>query len=99
MIKIVNIRRSPPEVFLGKGTLKICSKFTGEHHCRSLISIKCDFTLRHGCSPVNLLRIFRTHFSKNTSRGLLLDVLNVWKDFKMSNMKDYHDSYLKADGI
>ena len=24
-------RRIPPEVFLGKGVLKICSKFTGEH--------------------------------------------------------------------
>ena len=31
---------SPPEVFLGKGVLKICSKFTGEHPCQSVISIK-----------------------------------------------------------
>ena len=29
------IRSSRPEVFLGKGVLKICSKFTGEHPCRS----------------------------------------------------------------
>ena len=29
-----------PEVFLLKGVLKICSKFTGEHPCRSVISIK-----------------------------------------------------------
>ena len=27
-------------MFLGKGVLKICSKFTGEHPCRSAISIK-----------------------------------------------------------
>ena len=27
-------------MFIGKGVLKICSKFTGEHPCRSLISIK-----------------------------------------------------------
>ena len=27
-------------MFLGKGVLKICSKFTGEHPCRSVISIK-----------------------------------------------------------
>ena len=33
---------------------------------------KCDFTLRHGCSPVNLQLIFRTTFSKNTSEWLLL---------------------------
>ena len=33
-------RSSHPEVFLGKGVLKICSKFTGEHPCWSEISIK-----------------------------------------------------------
>ena len=35
----------------------------------------CNFieiALRHGCSPVNLLHIFRTSFPKNTSGGLLL---------------------------
>ena len=31
-----------------------------------------EITLRHGCSPVNLLHIFRTPFSKNTSGWLLL---------------------------
>ena len=55
---------------------KIYSKFTGEHPCRSVISINllCKFieiTLQHGCSPVNLLYNFRTSFYKNTSRGLL----------------------------
>ena len=73
---ITNIRSSRPEVFLGKGVLKICSKLIREHPCRSVISIRllCNFieiTLRHGCSPVNLLSIFRTRFTKNTS-GLLL---------------------------
>ena len=58
-------RSSRPEVFLGKGVLKICSKFTGEHPCRSAISIKLqsnfvEITLWHECSPVNLLHIFRT---------------------------------------
>ena len=40
---------------------------------------KCDFNcnfieivLRHGCSPVNLLHIFRTPILKNTSGRLLL---------------------------
>ena len=68
---------SPPEVFLGKGVLKICSKFTGEQPCRSVITINfqsnfIEITLWHGCSPVNLLHIFRTLFSRNTSGGLLL---------------------------
>ena len=33
-------KSSHPEVFLRKGALKIYSKFTGEHLCRSVISIK-----------------------------------------------------------
>ena len=70
-------RSSPPEVFLRKYVVKICSKFRAEHPCRSVISIKllCNFieiALRHRCSPVNLLHIFRTPFPKNTSRWLLL---------------------------
>ena len=32
--------RSLPEVFLGKGVLKICCKFTREHPCQMVISIK-----------------------------------------------------------
>ena len=32
--------------------------------------------LRHGCSPVNLLHVFRTPFYKNTYGGLLLN-LNI----------------------
>ena len=109
-------------MFLGKAILKICSKFIGEHPCRSAISIKCDFkcmifgfvkfdrgefcdvqekpprgnprkscsenlqqiyrrtppiALRHGCSPVNLLHIFRTAFPRNTSGWLLLDITEL----------------------
>ena len=33
-------KNSRPQVLLGKGVLKICSKFTGEHQCGSVISIK-----------------------------------------------------------
>ena len=33
---------------------------------------KCDFALRHGCSPVNLLHIFRTPIRRNTTGWLLL---------------------------
>ena len=77
---LIIFRSSRPELFLRKGVLKICSKFTGEHPCRSVISIKllCNFievALRHGCSPVNLLHIFRTPFLKSTSGWLLLNFL------------------------
>ena len=71
------IRSSHPEVFLGKSVLEICSRSTGEHTCPSA-KLLCNFieiTLRHGCSSVNLLHIFRTPFLKNTSGWLLL--LNV----------------------
>ena len=88
-------RSSPPEMFLGKVVLKICSKSTGERPCRSLISIKllCNFieiTLRHGFSPVNLLHIFKTLFPKNSFGGLLL----TW-DFRFSYNGPlfFHNSY------
>ena len=71
------IRSSHLEVFLGKVVPKIYIKFTGEHPCYSAISItlQCNFieiALWYGCSPVNLMHIFRTPFLKNTSGGLLL---------------------------
>ena len=69
------------EVFLGKGVVKICSKFTGQHPCQSTISID-EIALRHGCSPVNLLHTFETSFLKNTSGWLLLSIYDslprVW---------------------
>ena len=50
-----------------RGVLKICSKFTAESPSLT--------ALRHGCSPVNLLPIFRTPFLKNTSGQLLLRLI------------------------
>ena len=38
-------RSSRPEVFVGKGALKIRSKFTGEHPCGNAISIKLLYQL------------------------------------------------------
>ena len=82
--KLGLFRSSCPKAFLRKGVLKICSKITGEHPCRSAISIKMqrnfiEITLRHGCSPVN------SPFARTTSGGLLpiwsrliLTVLNAF---------------------
>ena len=64
-------RSSHPDVFLGKGVLKLCSKFTGEHPCRSAISVKMQ---SNWCSLVHLLLIFRTTFLRNTSGWLLLNI-------------------------
>ena len=72
--------KQPPKGVPRKSVLKICSKFIGEHPCRSAISIKllCNFieiAFRQWCSPVNLLYIFKTPFPKNTSGWLLLEHL------------------------
>ena len=79
-------RSSHQEVFLRKGFLKIYSKFTGEHPCRSVISIKllCSFieiTIRYECSPVNLLHIFSTPFRENTSAAFA----KTFKSFQQTN--------------
>ena len=71
------IQKQPLVGVLRKSVLKLCSKFTREHPCRSVISILLlrnfiEITLRHWCSPVILLYIFRTPFPKNTYEGLLL---------------------------
>ena len=82
-IVFLMFKSSRAEVFWGKGVLRICSKLAGEHPSPSVISIKfqsnfIEITLRHGCSPINLLHIFRTSFPKNTSGWLLLNVAVKW---------------------
>ena len=57
-------------MFWEKSVLKILSKFTGEHPCRRVISIKllCNFieiTLYHGCSSV-ICCIFSEHLFLRT---------------------------------
>ena len=54
-------------------------QIAGEHLYRSVTPMKLqsnfiEITLQHGCSPVNLLHIFRTTFPKNTYGGLLPEV-------------------------
>ena len=82
-LQICHYRSSRPEVFQGKGVLKICSKFIGEQAYRSVISIQLqsnfiEITPRHGCSALNLLHIFGTPFSQNTSRWLLLPLVTIY---------------------
>ena len=93
---ITRNRSSRPEVFSRKGVLKICSKFTGEHPCQSVISIKLlynftEIALWHGYSPVNLLHIFRTPFLKNTSEGQPLEEMFVKRQFLRKVLPLYCD--------
>ena len=72
------MHKQPFRGILTKGVLKRCSEFT-EHLCRIVIPIKLQskfikITLWHGCSPVNLLHVFRAPFPKNTFGGLFLNV-------------------------
>ena len=79
------------------------SKFTGEHQCRDIISIRLlwnfiEITLRPGCSPVNLLYIFRIPFYKNTSRGMLLGVVSFIFSFD-PDPRAYHTVWGCVIGI
>ena len=66
-------RNSHTKVFLGKGVLKICSKFTGGHPCWNLISIK--FVLLQICC------IFSEHFSLRTPLDGCFWINNPWLEF------------------
>ena len=73
-LRLSVFRSSLSEVFMGKGVLKICSKFTGEHPCQSTISIK----LRISGKSQNWAKYFpRSSFSSqnenfiNASKKLL----------------------------
>ena len=95
-------RGSHSEVSLGKDALKIWSKFTGEHPCRSVILIKLlynfiEITLWHGCSPVNLLQIFRTPFLKNTPSWLLLICPIKWENFHAWSHGQYFSTHRFLD--
>ena len=62
-IQIAYYRSSPPDVFLGKVFWKYAANLPKNTHAEVVL---------HGCSPVNLLHIFRTPFPRNTSGWLLL---------------------------
>ena len=100
------VRSSQPEVFLGKYVLKICSKFTGEHPCKSAISVKllCNFieiALCRWCSPASLLHIFRRPFLKNTCGWLLLSsvCVVVVTARRMSKYGVFSGPYFHAFGL
>ena len=88
--RLRQVKSSPPDVFLGKDVLKICTKFTGRHPCWGAISVKLlskliEIKLWHRCSVVNLKHIFRIPFSKNTSEeGSMVKKLN--QDIEIRNV-------------
>ena len=78
-----NFLKQPPRGVLQKR----CSENIQQIYKRTSMSKQSNFieiTLRHGCSPVNLLHFFRTPFPSNTSGQLLLD-FNV--KFQMTDLQ------------
>ena len=89
-LKLLTRLLSHPAVFLGIGVPKICSKFTREHPCRGMISIKMpcnviELAHQYGCSPANLLHIFRTTLHKDTYGELLPDLMMMMMMMMMVN--------------
>ena len=60
LVQVSNDRSSHPEVFLRKDVLKICSRFTEEHPCRSVISVK---KIWHGLLSFKFAAYFQKTFS------------------------------------
>ena len=62
-----------------------------------MLSNFIEITLWHGCSPVNLLHIFRTNFPKNISRWLLLKVITF--EFYFTNLLESLEEKLGFLGV
>ena len=76
LFQITISRSSSPEVFL-----KVFWKY----------AVNLQNTHTHGCSPVNLLVIFRTPFPKNTSWWLLLDKSFVDHETSLTDFKQVNN--------
>ena len=88
-----NYRSSRPEVSLGKSVLKICSKYTGEQPCWSVISIKLlclNFSMG---VLLEICSIFWGHLSLRTRlegcfcNYIITKGLNYIKEYSSKKMK------------
>ena len=97
---MVEIKKQPYGGVLRKRCSEICSKFTGEHPCQSVVSVKLqsnfiEMSLWHGYSPVIWLHIFRTPFAKNTSGRLLLEInykSQIFSSYPHTSTHSFHTS-------
>ena len=82
-------------------------------NCLKFLLLLCNFieiTLRRGCSPVDLLHIFRTSFPENTSGRLLLkglklltiltkrSILSIWlgSEYTSGNYHKTNEDWMKS---
>ena len=89
-------KSSQPEGFSGKGVLKTCSKYIGEHTCQSSF---IEIALWHGCSPANSLHIFRKSFLKNTSGWLLLIAIEDARSYRLSKCVNGYENNILVNKI
>ena len=74
-------------MFLGKGVLKMCSKFTGEHPCRSAISITllCNFIdafVSEICHPLeeqNIINLAQSQFDHLKNLNLQIKIQSEYQ--------------------
>ena len=81
MLTINRFRSSPPELFLGKGVLEICRKFTGEDPRTSAWVFFCAFAA-----------YFQNTFFKNTSGVLYFFRLILIR--KLFAQSELHSKYI-----
>ena len=88
---IVPIRNLESQEHPSRSVLKKRCSENMQQTCRRTPMPKCiEIALRHGCSPVNLLHIFRTSFSKNISGRLLLESFpHVWQKKELFTYEKY----------
>ena len=80
-----NYGSSHSEVFLRKGVLKICSKFTGEHPCQKVISIK----LQKRCSENMQQTYRRAHMTKCDFNKVAWQLYWYQVSFTVTLLKNY----------
>ena len=93
------IQKQPSRGVLRKRCSENMQRIYRRHPCRSAISINLirnfiEITLRHGCSPVNLLHIFRTPFPKSTSGWLLLKIPILWIELQTNKIQKVSKPYI-----
>ena len=75
--------------------IPVNKKHFAKHFRICFLDCLIEITLRHGCSPINLLHIFRTPFYKKTSGGLLLEFKTTTVGRHFLHKNEFH-TFLSA---
>ena len=92
--KLSDIQMQPSRGALRKRCSQNIQKIYKRTPISKLLFNFIEITLRHGCSPLNLLYIFRTPLCKKTSGVLLLDIIKTYENqrsaqrIKVSNSEE-----------